>query len=73
MNLYAFRPAGHGPVSMFVVAESEQEARQAVTKHMQVQKAADPNAFYYDYQNGDLNAYELTVADCGVVVENANQ
>ena len=33
MKLYAFQPEGHGPKSFFVMSESEEEARKAVSDY----------------------------------------
>jgi hypothetical protein len=43
-KLYGFYPDGHGPVSFFVMAEDENEARATITRYTQTQE--DYESYY---------------------------
>ncbi len=66
--LYAWQPKGHGQYSFFVAAESEEEARKAVEKHME----EDEYIGSYEIDGWQTDYYELTVLPVGVATSNAN-
>ena len=66
MKLYAWQPNGHGEMSIFVVAESEEIARAKVDEYIST-------APKWDYFNGwGTDHYELTVLEPGDVITNDN-
>jgi len=65
LKLYAFQPQGHGELSFFTIASSEDEARAAVDKHIKDTDCAWTNGWGTDY-------YKLTVVEVGQVIENDN-
>jgi hypothetical protein len=67
MKLYAWQPHGHGELSFFVVAESEEEARRHVEEHIRLSGVSS-----CDYQGWGTDYYQLTVAEPGMVLRNFN-
>jgi len=57
---------------MFVVASSEAAARDAIRVHIASRRLKDPRGWGYDYCNGNLGAFELTIAAPLNVIENDN-
>jgi hypothetical protein len=72
MKLYAWQPTGHGPLSFFVVAESESAARKAISDHLDAKGAAYERSNAAGWREGG-NGYALTIAEPGQVVENDNE
>lgn len=65
MKLYIWEPNRHGPNSIFVMAESVEDAVKAVEREI----ATD----YADYYEGwGTDAYTLTVVGPGEVITHAN-
>jgi hypothetical protein len=62
MKLFVFRPKYHGPRSFFVMAETEEKARQAVDAYLKVD---EPESWPGDYK---MEIYELNQ-----VAENDNE
>lgn len=76
MKLYAWQPTGHGELSFFVAARTEEEAREAVEKYIAEWSRSDAN-FSQRIRSGDIHGwgtdyYELTVCEPGVVIVNNN-
>jgi hypothetical protein len=69
MRLYCFQPSGHGETSAFVLAKTEEEARQFV-----IDAAENEDIFSRpDLTGFDTDYYEVTVVtEPGKVVWNAN-
>lgn len=63
-RLYGFYPDGHGPLSFFVVAGSEEEARKAINKFV----ADHPPLYREEWPQN----YEVEVVDAGQVLVNDN-
>lgn len=74
MNLYAFRPNGHGPQSFFVMAESEEEARMLINARIALRTKSDPEFPYGDYGLDEWTEgnYEMKVYMPGQVATNSN-
>lgn len=68
MKLYAWQPSGHGQLSFFVCAESEEAARAAVEAKI----AAEIGFCDYLARGFGSDDYELTVLEPGQVVVNYN-
>lgn len=73
MKLYAWQTdGGHGPLSFFVMAESEEQAAGFVRTHIERESAADASYAshmrHYDWPR----CHELKVYEAGQVVENSN-
>jgi len=68
MKLYAWRPQGHGELEFYVLADNEEEARQAVDDI--IEKNKDSMDFNSKYWGTDY--YELTVYDTLEVATNYN-
>ena len=66
MKLYAWQPRGHGPLSFFVLAESEETARAAVA-----QKIQDNDDLEFDTKAWP-EGYELSIFAAGEVATNYN-
>ena len=66
-KLYAFIPKGFGPLSYFVMADSEADARAAVSA-----KAERIDEFAVNDWGGPNSDYEMMVCDAGHVVTNPN-
>ena len=64
MKLYAFQPEGHGPLSFYVVAESEEDARNRISEHLLKHHTKDGKRTY----NAE-GFYKVTVAEIGEVLE----
>jgi hypothetical protein len=67
MKLYAWQPNGHGQLSFFVCAESEEAARAAVESQIAKLEFGD-----YAVRGWGTDYYELTAAEPGEVIEHAN-
>jgi len=81
MKLYAWQPQGHGEQSFFVMAESEEQARQAVEAKIAELLAKGASDDYweedghyteYDFNGFGTGYYVLTVLDAGEVALNDN-
>lgn len=76
MQLFAFHPNGHGPLSFFVVAATESEARSAVNAEIERRLALPPGngerITAYEFCGWGTDGYTLTVAAPGVVLCNEN-
>ena len=68
MKLYAWRPGGYGEYSFFVVAESEQKAREAVTEHIKNNRLHPA-----EYGGWGTEYYEMQIAEIGEVLYNVNE
>ena len=66
MKLYAWRPDGHGQLSFFVMAESEQAARAAVEAAVERIRG---DGRRYDVDGWGTDYYELSVYAAGEVAE----
>lgn len=73
MKLYAWQPKGHGEQSLYVMAESEEAAKQAANKAIESQ-ISKANSFLteYDFTGWGTDYYTLTVAEPGQVLMNDN-
>jgi len=69
MKLYAFQPNGYGQYSFFVMAENEDEARQAVERY--IEETFDSTCSL-PYAGFGTESYKLTVLNRGEVIVNAN-
>lgn len=76
MKLYAWQPKGHGQLSWFVSAETEEAARDAVEREIARRKALDSldldRITDYETSGWGTDYYELTAVEPGVVVANDN-
>ena len=76
MKLYAWQPRGHGELSWFVMADSEQAALDAINAEMTRRKALpfidDESIGEYECGGWGTDYYRLTVAGCGEVITNEN-
>lgn len=76
MKLYAWQPSGHGELSFFVIAESEDAARSAVQAHIEngLKKKSflDGGISAYEVGGWGTDYYRLTVAEVDVVLTNNN-
>lgn len=72
MKLFAFQPDGHGEQSMFVMAETEEEAKAIVSEH--IEKLVHEKRGYYenDFDGWGTDYYLMTVAGPGQVIMNNN-
>lgn len=66
MKLFAFQPEGHGQISLFVMAETPDAAREACIRHIG-NRMRD-----YDYRGWGTDHYEMRELAVGEVVENPN-
>ena len=64
MKLYAFQPQGHGPLSFYIIAESEEDARAKISEHILNHHTKDGKRTY----NAE-GFYKVTVAEIGEVLE----
>ena len=76
MKLFAWRPHGHGPLSWFVMAATFEEAESCVLEEIKRLKSL-PDWDYnritdYECDGWGTDSYEITVAERGVVLYNAN-
>lgn len=73
LELYVFRPNGHGLPTYFTLASDEREAQEAVIKYI---KKCIGEEFYYGLEEDDLgnfsNYYGLEIYGQGEVGENDN-
>lgn len=68
MKLYAFQPDCCGPLSFFVMAESEADAIKSVESYIITRKLTP-----YDYDRGLMSGgYTLIAVDVGEVIANDN-
>ncbi len=74
MKLYAWQPNGHGELSWFVMAETEDNAKAAVEHEMARRKALaiDDIDRITECGGWGTDYYTLTVAEAGAVLTNAN-
>jgi len=72
MKLYAFQPNGHGEKSFFVIAESEKEAREFVSKKIAELLANGEGYSNYDFSSWGTDYYRLEVFEIGQVALNDN-
>lgn len=76
LKLYGWQPNGHGELSWFVVAETEEQARAAVGAEIARREALqfdDPNRISkYDSSGWNTDYYTLTVSEPGEVQSNVN-
>lgn len=63
MKLYAFKPDDWGPLSYYVIAETEEEARKAVEEF---------RARIDDTDKAWPGSYSMTIAERGDVIPNDN-
>lgn len=68
LQLYVWTAKTHGPFSLFVMAENEEQAREYVDKHLNEDNGL--NDYYYEGWGTD--DYVLTVYNQGQVVEHEN-
>ena len=77
MKLYAWQPRGHGSLSWFVCAETEEAARAAVESEIARRKSLDlldlDRITDFEVRGWGTDYYELTVVEPGVVVANENE
>lgn len=71
MKLYAFQPNGHGQLSFFVMAQSTDEAFEAVDKHIRTEYTRN-GVYTFEADGWGTDYYVLTVVDSGIVIENDN-
>jgi hypothetical protein len=72
MKLYAFKPDGYGQYSFFTIAKTEEEAIEAVNKHIDTHYRKD-GPLEYEAWDWGTDYYKMTVLEEGEVVENDNQ
>ena len=75
MKLYAFQPKGHGQKSFFVIAESEQQAREFISNKIAELLANGEDGFDYsdyEFQGWGTDYYRLEILEVGQVVLNDN-
>lgn len=73
LSLYAFQPQGHGEASFFVMAESEDEARESVRNFIvEETKRADEKGYDFNPEGFGTDYYKLTVLKQGQVAANDN-
>jgi hypothetical protein len=73
MKLYAWQTDGaHGPLSFFVMAESEEQATEFVRAHIERESAKDPSFASHMRSYDWPTWHELKVYEAGQVVENNN-
>jgi hypothetical protein len=65
MNLYAFKPRGHGEYSFFVCSETEIEAKNAVEEYIKNEEDVIADGWGTEY-------YKLTTLKHNEVTVNAN-
>jgi hypothetical protein len=70
MKLYAFQPKGHGEMSAFVMAESEQEARARIREAANAEEAR--RGWPVDLDGFDTDYYQIHALGPGEVVLNDN-
>jgi hypothetical protein len=70
MKLYVWTPDGHGQLSFFVMAESEEQAKAAVDR--QVERVRRDRRSDYPVSGWGTKYYTLGVYEAGEVVEHAN-
>jgi hypothetical protein len=70
MKLYAWQPREHGPLSFFVMADDEADARAAIDAAIESKglRGADVDG----WRSADGWAYQLTIAEAGQVLTNDN-
>jgi hypothetical protein len=86
LKLYCFQPKGFGEYSAFVMANSEEEARECARKALHEQERAYEKYSNWDYQGEmpeyvsrtnmegfDTDYYIVTVLDVNEVAFNANE
>lgn len=75
-KLYAWQPVGHGELSFFVVADSQEEAEGIVNaemkRRMSLEWFDDDYLSEYEITGWGTNYYTLTVAEKGTVITNSN-
>jgi len=75
MKLYAWQPKGHGEMSFFVMAGSEEQAKIAVQCRIDAELSKQDEDNYFssmDFSGWGTDYYGLTVVTAGVVVMNSN-
>jgi hypothetical protein len=73
MKLYAFQPTSYGPPSFFVLAESEDEAKDSVERYIaEMTKKAETEEFDFDPEGWGTDGYKVTVFERGQVAYNDN-
>jgi len=75
MKLYAWQPKGHGELSFFVMADSEDTAKESINEFIKKHKGKYDDDFWIE--EGDIRGlwtdyYELTVCDKNQVLVNYN-
>lgn len=71
MKLYVWTAKTHGPMSFFVMAESEEQAKEYVDKYIATISQEDGYTEYY-YDGWGTDYYVLTVYEQGQVVDHEN-
>ena len=76
MKLFGFQPRGHGELSWFVMAETEESARDAVEADIKRRRAlpfTNPNHIHEtDYAGWGTDYYTVSVASAGVPLSKEN-
>jgi len=85
-KLFCFQPKGYGEYSAFVMADSDEEAREYIKKALQEQKRKDEEYTNWksieempkwvdliNMEGLDTDYYEVTVLNYGEVCFNANE
>jgi hypothetical protein len=73
LRLYAWQPDEcHGPLSFFVMARSEEEAKRFVVEHVRKNRMDYPSPYFLPPFCGGEDPYVLTVAGVGEVLTNDN-
>jgi len=71
VQLYAFHPNGHGEMSFFVMAKSEDEARQYVDNLIEF--GYDNEGYSIRSRGWGTDYYTMTVYNVGEVATNENE
>ena len=71
MKLYILRPDGHGQFTFMVVAESQEDATAAFTKHIRENYTRNGKV-EYEARGWDSDYYKIEVYEPGQVAENYN-
>ena len=74
VSLYAWQPRGHGELSFFVAASTEDEARKAIGKYIEdhLDKDDDHYVSEYNTQGWGTDYYDMEILHIGEVVTNCN-
>lgn len=72
MKLFRFYPDGHGPLSYFVNAETQEEAHAIVTAHINKCYPPKNGVHVYEAKEWGTDYWLLEECEIGQVLENSN-